>query len=80
MNNKRTGAILLGAAGLTAAIGMAGVQISKAIVLAGFYAGQKSGVVPLGPEAATLDKIVLWAVIILAVAGVFFLLRKSKEA
>jgi len=79
MNNKRTGAILLGAAGLTAAIGMLGAQLSKAIVLAGFHAGQKTGIVPFGPETASLPTTVLVAVIVLTIAGVFLLLQKSKE-
>ena len=46
MNNKQTGALLLGTAGLVAAISVATTQIAYAIVLAGFYAGNMGGEVP----------------------------------
>jgi len=43
MNNRLSGAILLSAAGLIAAISAAGAQMAYAIVLGGFYAGTMTG-------------------------------------
>ncbi|MFL7868106.1 MAG: hypothetical protein AB8I58_04720 [Anaerolineales bacterium] len=79
MNNKLTGAILLGAAGLVGAIGAAGAQIAYAIVLGGFYAGTMTGVTPPGPAGARLHWLVIVAVIILAISGLFFLFRPKKD-
>lgn len=79
MNNKRTGALLLGAAGLAAAVGAAGAQIANAIVLGGFYAGNMSGEVPPSPEGASLHWVVMTAVAALALLGLFYLLRSASE-
>jgi hypothetical protein len=79
MNNKLTGTLLLSIAGLTAAIGAAGAQIAYAIVLGGFYAGNKTGVVPPGPAGASLHWLVIATVIVLTVFGLYFLFQPNKE-
>ena len=79
MKDKIAGAILLGFSGLVAAIGIAGSQIAYALVKAGFYAGQMTGEVPPGPQNAGLHWLVIAAVIILAVLGLYFLLRPEKK-
>jgi hypothetical protein len=81
MNNKLLGAILLGSAGLTAAIGAAGAQIAYAIVLGGFFAGTMTGANPPGPEGANLHWLVIVAVLVLVVFGLYYLLwpKKSDE-
>lgn len=79
MNNKLAGALLLSAAGLTAAIGVAGTQIANAIVLGGFYAGNITGEVPPGPAGANLHWLVLSAVVVLAIIGLYFLFQPNKE-
>jgi hypothetical protein len=79
MNNKLTGALLLSAAGLVAAIGTVGVQIAYALVLSGFYAGNMAGVTPPGPLGAHLHWLVDVAVIVLAVSGLFFLLHQKRQ-
>jgi hypothetical protein len=79
MNNKLLGAILFGSAGITAAIGAAGAQIAYAIVLGGFYAGTMTGLNPLGPEGAKLHWLVILAVVVLAVTGLYFLLWPEKS-
>lgn len=76
MDNKFTGAVLLAAAGLVAAIGAAGAQIASAIVLGGFYAGNMTGEVPSGPSGASLHWSVIAAVIVLAVSGLVLLFRE----
>jgi len=79
MGNKFTGALLLSAAGLVAAVGAAGAQIASAIVLGGFYAGNTTGEVPPGPSGANLHWLVISAVVVLAILGLFFLFRSQKE-
>ena len=79
MNNRLIGALLLSAAGLTAAIGATGAQIAYAIVLGGFYAGNKTGVVPPGPAGVSLHWLVLSAVVVLAIIGLYFLFQPKKE-
>jgi hypothetical protein len=79
MNNKLIGALLLSAAGLVAAIGAAGAQIAYAIVLGGFYAGAMTGVTPPGPEGAHLHWLVITAVIVLAISGLYFLFQPQRE-
>jgi len=79
MNNKLIGALLLSAAGLTTAVGMAGAKIAYAIVLGGFYAGSKTGVVPPGPAGASLHWLVITAIIVLTVFGLYFLFQPNKE-
>jgi hypothetical protein len=79
MNHKHTGAILLSAAGLTAAIGSIGARIANAIVLAGFFAGSMTGVNPPGLEEASLPWLVLVVVIILGVVGSYFLFKPTSE-
>jgi hypothetical protein len=79
MGNKFTGALLLSAAGLVAAIGVAGAQIASAIVLGGFYAGNMTGEVPSGPSGASLHWLVITAVIVLAVSGLYFLFQPKKD-
>ena len=79
MNNKLTGALLLSAAGLVAAIGVAGAQIAYAIVLGGFFAGTMTGPNPPGPSGATLHWLVIAAVIVLAFSGLYFLFQPQKE-
>jgi hypothetical protein len=75
MNNKLMGVILLSVSGLVAAIGISGAQIAYAVVLAGFYAGNHTGTVPAGPEFASPHWIVVAFTVILAVLGLFFLIR-----
>jgi hypothetical protein len=78
MHNRLAGALLLASAGLTAAIGAAGAQIAYAIVLGGFYAGSHTGVVPPGPQNASIHWLVLASMVILAVSGVYFIFRKDQ--
>jgi hypothetical protein len=79
MKYKLSGALLLSAAGLTAAIGLIGTRIANAIVLAGFYAGSMTGVNPPSPDKAILPGLVLAAVIILGVLGLYFLFKPASE-
>ena len=78
MNNKIVGAILLSAAGVVAALGAIGAQIAFAIVEGQFYVSKMSGVVPPGPEHATLHWSVTIAVSLLTASGLLFLFRPSK--
>lgn len=78
MNNRIAGSILLGAAGLTATIGVVGTQIAYALVKSGFYAGQMSGAVPSGPEHVSLHWMVLASVCVLTVLGTYFLFTLDK--
>ena len=78
MNNKFAGALSLSTAGLTAAIGMAGAQIAYATVLGRFYAGNITGEVLPGP-GANLLWLVLSAVVVLAIVGLYFLFQPNKE-
>ena len=80
MNSKLTGALLLSAAGLTTAIGTTGSQIAYAIVLSGFYAGNMTGENPPGQAGASLHWLVVAAVIVLAVFGVYLLFQPEKES
>jgi len=75
MNNKQIGALLLGTAGLVAAISVATTQIAYAIVLAGFYAGNMGGEVPANPQNVNLHWLVMTAVIVQAAIGLFYVLR-----
>jgi hypothetical protein len=81
MNHKTAGAILLATAGLIVAIGAVGAQIANAIAEGLFYAGNKSGVVPPGPESASPHWMIIVAALILAATGFLLLLsRKSSSA
>lgn len=80
MDNKRTGALLLSAAGLVTAISVAGGQIANAIILGGFYAGSMTGVNPPGPEGAQLHWTVITTIVILGVSGLYFLFLPKKES
>lgn len=75
---KISGAVLFGFAGLTAAVGIAGSQIANAIVLGGFFAGSRTGVVPPGPTEPQLYWIVIVAVVVLAVVGLYLLISPQK--
>jgi hypothetical protein len=79
LNNKLISAILLSAAGLVAAIGAVGAQIAYAIVLSGFYAGNMTGAVPPSPQGASIHWLVITAVIVLAVSGLYFLFASGKS-
>jgi hypothetical protein len=79
MKHKISGAILLGFAGFVMGIGIVGAQIANAIVLSGFYAGNKTGVVPPGPQNASIHGLVIVTVIVLAISGSYFLIRPEKE-
>lgn len=79
MNNKFAGALSLSTAGLTAAIGMAGAQIAYATVLGRFYAGNIIGEILPGPAVANLPWLVLSAVVVLAIVGLYFLFQPNKE-
>lgn len=79
MKDRRSGAILLSAAGLIMVMGSIGVRIGNAIVLAGFYAGSMTGVNPPGPDEASLPWPVLAVVIILGVFGLYFLFKPASE-
>jgi hypothetical protein len=79
MNNKLTGAMLFGVAGLVTAIGVTGAQIAYAIVLGGFYAGTMTGVNPPEPQSANPHWLVITAAIVLAVFGIYFLLQPQKD-
>ena len=79
MNNKLISAILLSTAGLVAAIGAVGAQIAYAIVLGGFYAGNITGEVPPGPQGANLHWLVIAAMIVLAILGLYFLFAPGKS-
>lgn len=78
IQQKIAGAILLGFAGFVMGIGIVGAQIANAIVLSGFYAGDKTGVVPPGPQNASIHGVVIITVILLALTGFYFLLRPEK--
>jgi hypothetical protein len=78
MNNKFAGALSLSTAGLTAVIGMAGAQIAYATVLGRFYTGNITGEVLPGP-GANLLWLVLSAVVVLAIVGLYFLFQPNKE-
>ena len=79
MNNKLLSAILFSGAGLVAAIGAVGAQIAYAIVLGGFYAGNMTGAVPIGPQGASPHWLVIVATIVLAVLGLYFLFIPEKS-
>jgi hypothetical protein len=79
MNNKLLVVILLGSAGLTAAIGVAGAQIAYAIVLGGFYAGTMTGANPPGIEVVKLHWLVIGVIIVLVVSGLYFLIWPEKS-
>ena len=68
-SNKRIGALLLGTAGLVAAMGVVGTQIAQAIVLAGFYAGNMGGEVPASLQNGQLHWLVITAIIVQATVG-----------
>jgi hypothetical protein len=79
MNNKQIGTLLLGTAGLVAAISVATTQIAYAIVLAGFYAGNMGGEVPIGPQNVNLHWVVMTAVIVQAAIGLYYLLHPTNR-
>ena len=64
---------------MVAAIGAAGAQIAYAIVLGGFYAGTMTGPNPPGPAGAILYWLVIAAMIVLAISGLYFLFSPKKE-
>jgi hypothetical protein len=78
-NNKIAGSILLSTAGLVAAIGAIGAQVAYAIVLSGFYAGALTGVNPPGPQDASLHWLVIAAVVVLAVSGLYLLFAPERS-
>ena len=79
MKDRIAGAILLGFSGLVAAVGIAGSQIAYALVKAGFYAGQITGEAPPGPQNASLHWMVIVAVVVLAVLGLYFFVGPEKK-
>jgi hypothetical protein len=79
MNNRQIGAFLFGISGVVAAIGVAAAQVAHAIVLAGFYVGNRGGETPPGPQNANLHWLTLTAVIILAAVGLFYLFRPASQ-
>jgi hypothetical protein len=79
MHYKISGALLLGFAGLVTVIGTAGAQIAYAIVLSGFYAGGRTGEVPPGPQGAVIHWLVIVIASVLAVLGLYYLLRLEKS-
>jgi len=79
MNNKSIGAILLSAAGVVTAIASVGAQIANAIVLGLFKAGGHGGIVPAGPDEASLHWSVIVAILTLTAAGSVFLFRRGKS-
>lgn len=78
MNHRIAAALLLGFSGLIAVLGLAGAQIANAIVLSGFYAGPKTGVVPPAPEAAGLPWLVIVVALIQALLGLYLMLKPEK--
>lgn len=78
MNNKLAGSILISASGLAAVIGTVGTQIAYALVKAGFYAGNMTGVVPPGPEQVSALWLVIVPVCVIAVLGLYFLFTSDK--
>jgi hypothetical protein len=78
MNNKSLGAILLSAAGLTAALGTAGAQIAYAIVLGAFYQARIGGETPPSPSHASPHPLVFVLVLILAITGLFCFFVRTK--
>jgi|WetSurMetagenome_2_1015567.scaffolds.fasta_scaffold1348840_1 hypothetical protein len=79
MNKKLLGVILLSVSGLVIAIGTVGAQIAQAVILAGFYAGNHTGEVPLGPGSGSIHWIIFVSAAALALGGVYFLVQPSKS-
>jgi hypothetical protein len=79
LGTKIAGAVLLGFAGLISAIDVVGARLSNAIVLSGFYAGNRTGQVPPGPADISSQWVIITSVIVLAVVGLYLLLVPQKE-
>ncbi len=79
MSRSIAGAILLSTSGIVAAIGAIGAQIAAAIVKGQFYARQMGGVIPPGPDEASLPWPVAVAAVGLAVVGVMLLFRPTRD-
>jgi hypothetical protein len=77
MTNKLAGAILLTGSGLVAAIGEAGLKIASAILLAGYYAGNRTGESPTEGGNYLPQLIIVIAVVTLASFGIYCLLKKD---
>jgi hypothetical protein len=74
MDNKFKGVVLLCSAAMVAAIGTVGEKIAAAIVLGGFYSGNRSGIVPPGPQEVGMNSLLIYVTIVLAAAGLILLL------
>lgn len=79
MNHRIAASLLLGFSGLVAVLGLAGAQIANAIVLSGFYAGQKTGAIPPGPEAASIPWPVIVIALIQALIGLYLLFKSENQ-
>jgi hypothetical protein len=78
MTDKFIGALLVHAAYTAIAIDSAGSQIARAIILGGFYSGNRTGAVPLGQLEGGLHWVVIPSGILLAVLGLYFLFLSDK--
>jgi hypothetical protein len=79
LDTKIAGAVLLGFSGLISAIDVVSTRLSNAIVLSGFYAGNRTGQVPPGPAEVSSQWIILASVIVLAIIGLYLLIVPQKE-
>ena len=78
MTDKFIGALLVSAACTATAIDSAGSQIAKAIILGGFYSGNRTGAVPSRQLEGGLHWVVIPSIILLAVLGLYFLFLSDK--
>jgi len=77
MSNKIAGAILLAGAGIVTAVGAVGVQITNLNTLVGFLAWRLAGT-PAPKVAETLPSwLVLGVAALLALIGVFLLVKRN---
>jgi hypothetical protein len=78
MKNTTVGVILLSVAGLVAAVGTVGAQLSASIVLAAFHLAKMGGINPPSPSDVSPHWLVSVSVAILASSGLFFLFSRNK--
>lgn len=79
MDNKLKGVFLLCTAGMVTAIGTSAASIANAIVLGGFYAGTRTGLIPAGPQEAGLDKLLIFVIVVLVISGLCFLIIPDSD-
>jgi hypothetical protein len=83
MNRKTIGAVLLSAAGVAGAIGVAGAQIASGFLRGSVHAAlitsRTTGVIPPGPADASPHWLVFVLVALLGLSGLYFLFGQSKS-